>query len=132
MSKKSKNSSTDTELTKLPHSRNFSFRAPLELRRAIKHAAKKQEQSQSDFIATAIDEFLKQVDESGDINDILLPENFEIPHKESKLVAIRIAHEVVDTIQERAPRFYQSATRLILWASTIRLYKLAAQAEKSD
>jgi len=127
VSTESKNPST----ADLPHSRNFSFRAPADLRQAIKHAAKHRKQSQSDFIADAVDNFLAKVDKANSLDDIQLPENFAIPKEKSKMMTIRIAPEIIDTVQLRAPRLYHSATRLVLWAVALRLYELAS-AKKSD
>lgn len=144
-------------------SKSLSFRVPKKLRKVIKWGAEQKEESQSDFMTTAVlelidqldkfatpdttavhelieqldatsdfdttalKELVAQVDDTPTIDDLVLPEEFEIPTKDSKMVTIRVDPEVVEVVQDRAPRFYHTATRLILWASGRRAFRISAE-----
>jgi len=111
---------------------NLSFRVPVALRNMIENAAAIEGKSQSDYMIDAALEFVKKIEASDDINELLLPDAFKIPTDDSKMVTIRVAPKNVETVQAAAPRLYHSATRLILWASTVRAYALAEQQDKKS
>jgi hypothetical protein len=105
---------------------SLSFRVPKQLRKAIQWGAKKEGESQSDFIIQAALDFAAKFDELPE--DVKLPEDFEIPTAGSKMVTIRVTKEAVKEVSARAPRLYHSTTRWLLIAAALRAYKCAEEA----
>ena len=107
--------------------KSLSFRVPAEIRRALEWGVKQSDPqlSQSDFITEAVMEFIDRVDENATLQDLMLPEDFQIPKKDSKMVTIRVSSDLPERIRLHAPRLYHSAARLILWATQRRAYELA-------
>ena len=105
---------------------SLSFRVPKEVRDAIVHYTEKADppKSQSAFMTEAVLDFIEQLDSNAAVGDLLLPEWYKIPTKDSKMVSMRIKPEVIALVQKRAPRLYHTATRLILLATMRHAFKL--------
>lgn len=107
--------------------KSLSFRVPKELRKAIRWCADREEKSQADYMMDSTLALIETTFTGGKIEEILLPEGYEIPTDDSKMFAIRVTPEFVERIRPVAPRFYHSVTRLLLWASGVRAAQIAKE-----
>lgn len=112
-----------------PRSGKLTFRAPKALRNALRWGAKKLEISQGDFVTDAVIEFIDRVENNEPIDAFILPADFPTSG-ESEMVGIRVNPSVIADLDRYKPRFYQSRTRLILWATAMKALKLVKENKK--
>lgn len=108
--------------------KSLSFRVPMELREAIDWASEREGKSKANYMMDSTWQLIESAMNDGRIKDLMLPEGYEIP-SDSKMYTIRVTNEFAERVQEVAPRFYHSATRLMLWASTVRAFQLGEEFE---
>lgn len=109
---------------------SFSFRSPGQLRRAIERAAEYQGKNRTQFMLDAAKKFIdRMADPEAKLSDFLLPDGFEIPKDDPRMVTFRVSPEAIQLIKDNAPRFYHSATKLVLWASTMEIYECKKEAD---
>lgn len=112
--------------------RSLSFRVPAKIRDAIQAGKKRTGESQSDYIVSSVKELIATMKNMKSIDDLLLPDGYEIPTQDSKMVTIRISPLVPDKIKAIAPRLYHSSARLILWAIEHRSRRLDQEPSEKE
>lgn len=109
----------------------LTFRAPKALRNALRWGAKKLGISQGKFVMDAVRAFIEHVENNESVSVFTLPQNFPISG-DSEMVGIRVDPADIAKLDKYVPRFYQSRTRLILWATALKALKLVQENKKKS
>lgn len=103
---------------------SLSIRMPLVLQKQIKPAVRQAgTKNQTVFIAEAIKTLLRRIHDGATVVETSVPLNQCSLGSDSSMINIRVVTSMLTVLDATATRFYQSTTRLVLWAVALAVHE---------